>query len=283
MADFFKKITGDKNKKVGGSNASGGGGMKNPFAKMNIGGPKKFTGQGQSLGGGRPGEVIKVSLSEQGPLGIKVEKTRQGGAIVSAVQPNTQAAGAGLQRGDIVCFPGSDGTEEMLYDQFMAWAMSDQRPFMFDVRRIKGAAGYTSSSSPVGGATKSSKGKRPTSADDYARRQAVIAAAEARNKAHRAKSRPVGEIHDKTKTKNAFMSTDERNRMEVEKKGRLEELERQGPQSETSRQAVEAAKRQEADTVQRMGFNMYEVGKMTGDRAKNATVDVKHGDRKSVV
>ena len=72
MADFFKKITGDKNKKVGGSNASGGGGMKNPFAKMNIGGPKKFTGQGQSLGGGRPGEVIKVSLSEQGPLGIKV-------------------------------------------------------------------------------------------------------------------------------------------------------------------------------------------------------------------
>ena len=62
----------DKGKKSGGGGGSGGG-MQNPFA--NIGGQKKFQGQGQSLGGKEQGTVLSITLPNPGPVGIRVSLT----------------------------------------------------------------------------------------------------------------------------------------------------------------------------------------------------------------
>jgi hypothetical protein len=64
MSFFSNLFQGDDKKK------SGGGGPKNPFA--NLGGPKKFQGSGQSLGGSSPGQLIHVELKDPGTLGLKV-------------------------------------------------------------------------------------------------------------------------------------------------------------------------------------------------------------------
>ena len=63
LDDIFK---GDK-KKGGNTTGGGGGGLQNPF-----GGPRTFHGQGQSLGGSKPGRVIQITLSNPGPLGVRV-------------------------------------------------------------------------------------------------------------------------------------------------------------------------------------------------------------------
>ena len=95
-----------------------------------------FSGQGQSLGGSAPGKVIPVTLVNAGPLGIKVEKSSQGTAIVAMIIADSQAAAAGLERGDVLCFAGSAGSEEILYDMFLELAASTQRPLCFEVRRV---------------------------------------------------------------------------------------------------------------------------------------------------
>ena len=164
--DFFNKLTGDGDKKPGKGRAnatsggrvgSGGGNnnnnkgpqFKNPFANVNLGGlqlpgggggnSKNFRGGGQSLGGSKPGRIIRIELPIAGPLGVKVEK-RQGAktAIVSQVLPDTQAAAAELQRGDVICVADTQGEVEMLYDDFLKLAASDVRPLVFDIRRIDG-------------------------------------------------------------------------------------------------------------------------------------------------
>ena len=112
----------DKNKKGGNE-----GGIPNPFANR---GGRSFHGQGQSLGGSKPGTVIPISLARPGPLGVRVEKrpNSEGTAIVNEVVPGSQAEEAGMKRGDILCFAGSDGQEEMMYDMFLELAKSPQRP-----------------------------------------------------------------------------------------------------------------------------------------------------------
>ncbi len=40
----------------------------------------------------------------------------------------SQSEAAGLKRGDILCFAGSNGQEEMMYDMFLELAHSGQRP-----------------------------------------------------------------------------------------------------------------------------------------------------------
>jgi hypothetical protein len=52
----------------------------------------------------------------------------EGTAIVNQVVEGSQAEVAGMQRGDILCFAGSNGQEEMMYDMFLELAKSPQRP-----------------------------------------------------------------------------------------------------------------------------------------------------------
>ena len=168
--DFFNKLTDKKpgkgraNATSGGRVGSGGGNnnnnntnhggpqFKNPFANLGgslqlggVGGGgshKNFRGGGQSLGGSKPGRIVRIELPMPGPLGVKVEK-RQGAktAIVSQVLPETQAAAAQLRRGDVICVADTQGEAEMLYDDFLKMAASDVRPLVFDIRRIDGAGG----------------------------------------------------------------------------------------------------------------------------------------------
>ena len=83
MSFFNNLFQGDDKKKGGGNKLGGGGdkrpsggGPKNPFANLgaNLGGPKKFSGAGQSLGGTGPGKLIHVELKKPGTLGLRVRK-----------------------------------------------------------------------------------------------------------------------------------------------------------------------------------------------------------------
>lgn len=93
-------------------------------------GQKKFAGGGQALGGSKPGTVIPISLPEPGPLGVRVEKrsNSEKTAIVHEVVAGGQAERAGMLRGDALCFAGSNGQEEIMYDMFLDLAKSNQRP-----------------------------------------------------------------------------------------------------------------------------------------------------------
>jgi hypothetical protein len=216
------------------------------------GGSTKFSGPGQSLGGTLPGKVIAVELTEAGSLGIKLEKRPNGSCVVALVIPNSQADRFGLERGDILCFAGSNGAEEIQYDMFLQLAASDQRPVCFEVRRIQ-----TKKDVVVSTASKSK------SADEHARKQAVIAAAEAREKAHVKKQKPMAR-----KT----LSTEERLKQQQQPSTLQEPT-----QSEESLRAQQEIKRKEAETAAQLGYNPYEPSRATAGQARNATVVATHG------
>mmetsp|Transcript_4144 Transcript_4144/g.11405 ORF Transcript_4144/g.11405 Transcript_4144/m.11405 type:complete len:422 (-) Transcript_4144:1264-2529(-) len=266
MKDFFSKLTGDDGKKKG-----DGPQFRNPFANFGGGrsqgrGGKNYRGGGQALGGSAPGRVISISLPNPGSLGMKVEKrpNGQGTAIVSEVFPNSQAESAGIQRGDILCSPGSNGAEEILYNEFLSVAASDHRPLVFDVRRIDAVK-----------ASSRLSGTRPSTADAYARKQAVIAAAEARDRANKKKSKPISK-----KGGDKVLSTVEKRRLEEQR----EELARKraeenndAPMTEEAKRAVAVAKAGEAAHAVELGYNPYETNKMTAGQAKTATTAAVHG------
>jgi hypothetical protein len=132
----------DKDKKKKSNSTGGGDNNSNPLANLGKSIQKNFNqatggqstnsfgGQGQSLGGSKPGNVIEIILPNPGPLGVRVEKrsTASASAIVNQVIPQSQAEVAGLKRGDVICFAGSNGQQEIQYDMFLQIAKSTQRP-----------------------------------------------------------------------------------------------------------------------------------------------------------
>ena len=291
--DFFNKLTGDGDKKPGKGRAnatsggrvgSGGGSssnnknrphqFKNPFAQIG-GGSKNYRGGGQSLGGSKPGRIVRVELPVAGPLGVKVEKRRGGGAnamgtaIVSQVLPDTQAAAAELQRGDVICVADTEGEVEMPYDDFLKMAASDVRPLIFDIRRIDAVG------TGAGAAASSGGGTSAATADAYAKRQAVIAAAEARDKAHKKKTKPI------TKGAGKDLSNTDRKRIEEQREEQARRNAAEGigaaTSSDESKRAVAAAKAGEAQHAAALGYNPYETKKVSAGQARTATVAVTHG------
>jgi hypothetical protein len=225
---------------------------KNPLAAL-FGGQSSFDGVGKSLGGSLPGIVIPVELSQPGSLGLKIEKRpdSRGTAIISMVVPDSQAERAGLERGDILCFAGSNGEEEIMYDMFLDLAQSNQRPICFDVRRI-------STKTDNGGRESAGSG----SADAFIRKQAMIAAAEAREKALKMKQKPV----------KRGISIDERARQEELLRQNDAALPDNTPKSEASWQALEAVKKVEAQTAVELGYNPYETNRVTAGQARNVVI-----------
>lgn len=121
---------------------------------------------------------------------------------------------------------------------------------VFDVRRVESKSSAQSSSSS-------------SSADAYARKQAMIAAAEARDKAHKQKMKPISkgkETRPKAPT-----------RPESTQQGSAE------PMSEESRKAAEKAKADEGLHAAQLGYNPYETARATAGQARNATVAMTHG------
>jgi hypothetical protein len=254
MSNFFDRFRpGGGNKK---SSSSGGGGDGIKWGQLlgqnNQGG---FKGSGEALGGKAPGKVIVVQLNDSGALGVRVEK-RPGSntAIISSVVPDSQAAQAGLQRGDILCFQGSNGSEEIPCEMFLELAKSNQRPLCFEVRRVQSKAA-------AAGAANSDDNK---SAEAYARKQAMIAAAEARERAHKIKEKPMSK-GGKTMSNNKEIKNVNDEAIAI-------------PKTEAARQAALAAKNQEAKLAAELGYNPYEANKVTAGQARTATVAVTHGD-----
>jgi hypothetical protein len=221
----------------------------------------KMRGGGVSLGGTKPGTIIPISIPAPGPIGAGIENTKDGTAIVSLVSAGSQAEKVGLQRGDAVCFSDSNGGEEIPYRLFLNMVKSDARPLVFDVRRVDS----NSNSSAAGPRTK-------MRADDEARRRAVIAAAEARDKQNKQKKKPIRKFTD--------LSAADKKRME-ERKEQLaihnETYMADAPLSDEARVAVEAAKTDEAAHAQQLGYNPYEMMKGTGQQASNTVTNITHG------
>jgi hypothetical protein len=165
------------------------------------------------------------------------------------VVTGSQAEAAGIQRGDILCRAGTNGEEEMIYSEFLALAASVERPLVFDVRRIESNA---------------NKDSEQTSAESYARKQAVIAAAEAREKAHKVKTKPISKAKESNLLRKpaAPLPTQQ---------GSHE------PMSEESKKAAEAAKADEHLHAAQLGYNPYETARATAGQARNATVAMTHG------
>lgn len=106
------------------------------------------------------------------------------------------------------------------------------------------------------------------SADAEARRKAVIAAAEAREKAHKIKSRPIKLV---TKSTLARQLNQQESLPESTKE----------PLSEASKQASLAAKQSEAQVAAQLGYNPYVTSRATAGQARNATTAVQHGSLSS--
>jgi len=100
------------------------------------------------------------------------------------------------------------------------------------------------------------------------RRKAMIAAAEAREKAHKSKSKTMKHVTKTTLLKQQGAVEDVNNFTS-------EDL---APQTEASRAAMEAAKRDERNLANELGYNPYESAKSTAGQARNATVTTQHGE-----
>eukprot|EP00816_Leptocylindrus_hargravesii_P008842 CAMPEP_0196801830 /NCGR_PEP_ID=MMETSP1362-20130617/1611_1 /TAXON_ID=163516 /ORGANISM="Leptocylindrus danicus, Strain CCMP1856" /LENGTH=393 /DNA_ID=CAMNT_0042172985 /DNA_START=90 /DNA_END=1271 /DNA_ORIENTATION=+ len=249
MDNFFKNL-GNKDKSTGGSKKPN---FKNPFER-------KFKGSGSTLGGSKPGALVKIIFSEPGSLGLKVEKTATKGTIVSSVVPGGQAERAGLRRGDVLCFGGSEG-EEVMFDHFLILAKEEsQRPLEFEVLRIE-VAGEKANKN-MANSTAQPKGR---SAQDEQRRKAVIAAAAAREKAHKDKTKPIAY---KTKTSAGLNDANTKTTTYALPPP---------SSSEASKKAVMEAKARENATASALGYNPYEVVKSGSGTSRTAVVDSTHG------
>lgn len=219
-------------------------------------------GGGQSLGGSKPGTIIPISIPEHGSIGVQLENTREGSAIVAKVMDGSTASKAGLKRGDVICHSQTNGTKEMAYRQFLDMAKSDSRPLIFDVRRVESGVGHGSGSG----------GMR---ADSYAKRQAVIAAAMARDKENKQKKKPISKLSKELTPEERDKI--ERQKLENEKKNTSIWTSSNEPMTHEAREAVRIAKNDEAKHVQELGYNPYEAARSTGKQGANATVAAKHG------
>ena len=107
---------------------------------------------------------------------------------------------------------------------------------------------------------------KPGSVDAQARKQAMIAAAEARNQKHLKQTQQIRKV---TKT------TLQREQ-ELESIKQKSALQNEQSHAVDSQHAIQA-KQQEQQTAQALGYNPYETNKVTAGQARNATVDTKHG------
>jgi hypothetical protein len=211
--------------------------------------PKASSSGGQSLGGSKPGSIYSISLSQPGSLGLEIEKRRDAlqSAIVASVLPNSQADSAGLKRGDILCKPDES---EYSYNEFLKLAKSGVRPLQFKIRRLESSL---------------LTNDRGGSADVLHRKQAMIAAAEAREAKNKAYVKPLPKSSTET---NKFL----RPVQEVKVNEFAESNNAQ------TKQAVEAIKAVEKSDAENLGYNPYESRAMTGGQARVATVAMTAGE-----
>jgi hypothetical protein len=245
-------------------------------------------GGGKSLGGVKPGTILpNITITQPGPIGITLENTSDNhSAIIAAVSKSSLAESAGLQRGDVVCYTGCNGEREYKYQDFLKLVKSNARPLVFDVRRTIGLAVGTGTGTGTG--TISTKAGTQTRADADARRQAVIAAAEQRNSQHKAKTKPIPKfkggkvpvLTSKNTSNTSDLTPEQIQKIENQKlqniQNNLKNMNNE-PKSEEAKKAVEAAKQDEIQHMHSLGYNPYEVRKVTAGQASSASIAMTHG------
>jgi PUB domain len=281
MSNFFDRFKpggdGKSNKASKGNNP-----LANWFGGSNTG---SFSGSGQSLGGNaKPGIVIPVTLSEAGSLGIKVEKSSSDTAIAAMIVPDSQAERAGLQRGDVLCFAGSKGNEEINYAMFLELAASNQRPLCFEIRRIVAPTKSTKPSAASASGSTKTNASTELSAEAFARKQAMIAAAEKRemehNKKYNTKSSSASGS-SKAAALKPILSSAERLRLEHERQQRV--LENQiADAANTNSEYIKNARDAEQNTVSQLGYNPYVAQSVSAGQARNAVTTTTNGSIQSV-
>lgn len=117
-------------------------------------------------------------------------------------------------------------------------------------------------------------GRGGKSAEADHRRQAVIAAAEAREKKHKAKSKPIARVTKSTLEREQQLLSQKQQSMEFHGDNNATAE----PLSEESRQAAAAAKQGEAAYAAQLGYNPYETARVTAGQARTATTATQHGN-----
>jgi len=265
--------------------------FKNPFASKK----NQDRGGGKSLGGSKPGKILSFTITDPGPIGVILENTREGSAIIASVAHGSQAQTVGLMRGDVICFQeeqddatgngNGNGKNEIPYKIFLEMVKSSTlRPLNFNIRRIESSASAaaastsTSGHSSHGSTTSNSNsgfGMNGIRADEQARRQAVIAAAEARDKQNKFKKKPIrkGGLASELTTEQKKKIQQQRDQLEIKNATQLSNA----PLTNESKKAVEAAKQNEAMHAQQLGYNPYETMKGTGQQGSAAVTSLHHG------
>ena len=279
MKGFLDKLQNKNNKK---------GEFKNPFAAKK----NHQRGGGQSLGGSKPGKIISISIPAPGPIGVILENTQEGSAIIASVADGSQAQLVGLRRGDVILFQDSNdsgsgsgsgsgngngngnGKDEIPYKIFLEMVKSDTlRPLNFDIRRIESsAAAASSNNSAHGTSSHGSSGGIGIRADEQARRQAVIAAAEARDKQNKFKKKPLRKGSELTTEQKKKLQL-QKDALEIKNASQLSNA----PMTDESKKAVEYAKKNEVMHAQELGYNPYETMKGTGQQGSSAVTSLNHG------
>jgi hypothetical protein len=220
-----------------------------------------------------------------------LENTNDGSAIVAQVTPGSTADIAGLQRGDIFCFGGSQGKEEIPYRMFLDMIRSSVRPITVDIRRMESLKNslhksQSDNTSTSGGGDGGGGGgvtvRRPVlRADAEARRLAVIAAAEARDRQNKESKKPIRKA-------GVELTKEQREKIQMQREKRLAGEMMNGdktltkePLSEEAKKAVQDAKMQEAAHAAELGYNPYETMRGTGKQASSAVTTLHHGSLKS--
>lgn len=232
--------------------------MKGLLDKFNRNSVSSNRGGGKALGGSKSGTIIDITITDHGPIGVHLENTSEGNAIVGKVIPGGSAERVNLQRGDIICYPNTRGNDEIKYKTFLEMIRSDHRPLQFEVRRLE-----STMPTPITDSLR---------ADEYAKKQAIIAAAEARdkkNKMNRMPSKSGKELTLEQKNKIA-------EQREINARKNAEQMFK-APISDVSKKAVEAAKQEESKHAQKLGYNPYESVRATGQQGVVASIVSTHG------
>ena len=215
----------------------------------------KKAGTGQTLGGSSENSsnrelpkncvcvpnvrIVVQAKSSKRTLGLKVEKVGStGGTKVVQVLPNSAAESAGVLRGDLICFSGSGGVAEIVFEHFQLL----EQQFVQKIEEQE-----NSSSAPA------------AVLEFDLVRSAVIAAAAAREKIHKDRSKPIAvTAKNSSKLSSSANST-------------IEYALPPPSSSEESKAAARAAKQREKQTTSSLGYNPYEVVKSGSSLATSTT------------
>jgi hypothetical protein len=147
-----------------------------------------------------------------------------------------------------------------------------------ELRRMMPSSSATAATTTTAAAAtnkKSATSKIDKSADAEVRRQAMIAAAIARERAHKDKTKTIKYVTKTTLDKQKQVHPMHNQQQHHNNNNNTANNQ---SMSEASRMAAAAAKQDEAALAEQLGYNPYQTAKASAGQARNATTTVQHGN-----